>query len=348
MSPRRARRFGLIGTITKDFITSDSTAGPRKEKGTVHGTVHGTIPKNILGSVPGTVPGRGRAACIGLGGVLYQAAVLCGLNEDVILHTNVGRELQDEVRAVVDGWPTLRTSGVRPFPGPGNRVRLHYPDRGERREVLESAVPALDPVPILHDLPRLDFLIMVINSGFDIEVGDWRQIVRAARCPAWLDIHSLVLTKVLNAERRYRALPEWREWAEGVAYLQANRKEVACMLGRPDEAEDWPSADSGEMRRFADTAFEIGVRAVLLTLGKEGALVMTPAVRRIIPSPPVDRLVDTTGCGDVFCSATATKLVRGEDPFEAAAYGVALASRAAAVSGVLETYELARSEMKAP
>jgi len=351
MSPRRARKFGLIGTITKDFITSDpgvARGRGRKEKGIVSGavpdTAHGKLPKSFSGHVPGSLLGTGKwsAESVRLGGILYQAAALCGFNEEVLLYSNVGQELLDEVIAVIGGWTTLRTSGIRPVAGPGNRVHLHYPGKGERREILESTVCGLDSEPILHDLPRLDFLIAAINSGFDIELKDWRRILGEARNPTWLDIHSLVLTKVLNAERQYRALPDWREWVEGVAYLQANRKEAACMLGRPDEEEDWPPADSEEMGRFSEEAFAVGVRAMFLTLGKEGVLVMTPGARAIIPSPRASHLIDTTGCGDVFCAAAAARLARGEDPFVAAEHGVDLASRAASVSGIQGTYELAR------
>jgi len=352
MSPRRARKFGLIGTITKDFISSEQDPGTGKawdrNDPPPTGTINKGVPRELAGSVPAGASASVRASAEAqgknakLGGILYQAAALCGLGEDVSLHSNVGLDLLDEVKAATGAWTTLRPSGIRPVPGAGNRVHLRYPLKGERREILESAVCALDPEPILRELPQLDFLIAVINSGFDIEPEDWRAIVRSARCPAWLDIHSLVLTRILSAERRYRALPEWREWVEGIAYLQANRKEAACMLGRPDEAEGWPSADSPDAVRFSEEAFAVGVRAVFLTLGKEGALVMTPAGRKIIPPPQAGRPVDTTGCGDVFCAVAASALARGEDPFDAAERGVDLAGRAASVSGIQATYELAR------
>ncbi len=352
MSPRRARKFGLIGTITKDFISSEPDpgtvkAGDRNEAlstGAINERAPGKLAGGVSAATPASIRGPGEAPgeSVRLGGILYQAAALCGFDEDVHLHSNVGLDLLDEVKAAIGAWTTLRASGIRPVPGAGNRVHLHYPLNGERHETLESVVSGLDPEPIRRELPQYDFLIAVINSGFDIELEDWRGIVRSARCPVWLDVHSLVLTKVLNAERRYRALPEWHDWVEGVAYLQANRKEAACLLGRPDGPEGWPSADSGEAIRFSEEAFAAGVRAVFLTLGNEGALVMTPAGRKIIPSPRAGRPVDTTGCGDVFCAVAASALARGEDPFDAAERGVDLAARAASVSGIQATYELAR------
>ncbi len=91
--------FGLIGTITHDVITFDS--------------------------------GR---SIKGIGGILYQAAVLCGLREDVFLYTNLGEELAADVEEKIRSWSTLRRDGINRVPGPGNQVHLHYPERGERIE----------------------------------------------------------------------------------------------------------------------------------------------------------------------------------------------------------------------
>ncbi len=295
-------KFGLIGTITHDFITYES--------------------------------GR---TFEGIGGVLYQAAVLCGLAQEVSLYTNLGEELAGPVEAIVRSWRKLAKKGVRIVSGPGNRVRLYYPDRGERIEVLESVVPPLDPAQILADLAVLEMLILVVNSAFDVALADWRTIIDAAKCPIWLDVHSLPLARVLGKKREYLALPEWVEWVRGVDYLQANRQEVASMLGHPRTL-----ADRGELKPFSQRAFELGVKAVFVTLAKEGVAVYTPFSSQEISTRAVDSVVDSTGCGDVFCSAAAVRLQERASPFEAASFGVGLASRAVNVSGLKETYQLAR------
>ena len=84
--------FGLIGTITSDEISFDSGQSIK-----------------------------------GLGGILYQAAVLCGLGKEVFLYTNLGEELVQDVENIIKKWPTLRRKGIRHAPGPGNQVHLHYP-----------------------------------------------------------------------------------------------------------------------------------------------------------------------------------------------------------------------------
>lgn len=294
--------FGLIGTVTSDHVIRDE--GP---------------------------------PLIGPGGILYQAAVLCGLGENVRLFANCGLEQKKEVESLIGHWPTLGTAGLRYVPGPGNQVFLRYSERlKERDEVLRSVVPPLDLVRILADVPRLDMLLMVFNSGFDLEFEDWRNIVGKAGRPIWFDVHSLVLDRKLGVHRDYVALPDWREWMAGVTFLQANRQELACLLGHPGY---WPG--DKEIASFASDAFRLGIQAVFVTMGGDGILVSAPKGARLIRAPKAERVVDTTGCGDVFCAKTAQCLVRGIPLFEAAEAGAALASRAAGSAGVGATYALA-------
>lgn len=294
--------FGLIGTITSDTITQES----------------GPVLK-------------------GLGGILYQAAVFCGLGEDVLLYSNCGMGLEAEVRPLIDAWKTLFSNGLELVPGPGNRVFLRYSEHlKEREEVLESVVPPLDPSGVLADLAQIEMLLMVFNSGFDITSEDWRDVAAAAACPIWLDIHSLALAKRLHKPREYVSLSDWKDWAGGVSYLQANRQEVACMLGHPER---WP--DEPEVAAFVNDAFRIGIKAVFITMGKEGILASTPDGTRMMRAPLAKVVVDTTGCGDVFCAATMHGLAQGASISEAASFGIQLASRAAVLVGVREAYKLA-------
>lgn len=295
-------RLGLIGTVTFDWI--DQVNQP---------------------------------AWRGLGGVLYQSAVLCALGKEVYLYTNLGSLLVSEVQRITKDWKTLYRRGVNQVTGPGNQVELHYPERGERREILKSVVPPIPPYQIIEDLPDMKMLILVLNSGFDIELKDWRNIVQSASCPIWVDIHSLPLSKDLGVPREYLPLPEWKDWTEGVDFLQANAKEMAAMLGHPEED---PTTE--EMLNLAKIAFDLGSKVIFVTHGKAGVLVMTPAETKTISSPIVDKVVDTTGCGDVFCAATAAKLSEGKNPFEAVDFSLKLASRAATARGVEDIYDRVR------
>jgi len=302
MTDRRNPVFGLIGTVSQDEVVYET--GQR---------------------------------FVNIGGLLYQAAVLCGLGLETRLYARLADGLASRVGEVVADWTTLQRQRLTSVAGPGNCVHLFYPARGERVEILHSTVPALEPGPIVLDSGRLSFLIMVINSGFELELADWRTIVASVSCPVWLDVHSLALERVLGRPRPYRPVPEWRAWAQGVTYIQANRQEVACLLGRPESP-----AGAEDVRAFGRLALDLGVKALFITLGREGALVMTAHEEKTIAPPSASRVKDSTGCGDAFCAAAAASLSRGSTPLEACRAGVDLASRAVQVAGVRETYELAR------
>ncbi len=302
MSKEKGEVFGVVGTVTQDFISFSS----------------------------------GRFFS-GLGGILYQAAALCGLGKKVRLFSNLGEELLPVFDKIVASFKGCLTDGICVVPGPGNRVHLRYPKKGERVEILESHVPPLNPKYLIDQAPRLDFLISVVNSGRDFTFASWRKIVASVKAPIWLDIHSLPLSFVLHQPRSYRALTEWKDWIKGITYLQANEREVASMLGQPGVL---PSL--GKIRCLGEEALECGLRAVFITLGKKGVLVMAEKSSRVLPAPAVGSVVDTTGCGDVFCAGTAVELATGSDPIKAASVGVRLAAKAARVAGVMRTYRLIR------
>jgi pfkB family carbohydrate kinase len=274
----------------------------------------------------------------GLGGILYQTAVLAGLGNEVRPVTNCGAGLRPEVERLTADWPELRRDGIASVAGPGNVVNLFYPKDGERREVLESVVPPLMPERVAAAAAGSELLLTAINSGLDIDRRDWRRVLEGLSCPVWLDIHSLALNPVLGASRAYVAVPDWASWARGVTFLQANLQEVACLLGHPEHL---PAR--GEAEALAREAFSLGVKAVLVTLGRDGVLVLTPDETRQVRAPASRRVVDATGCGDVLCAGAVHRLVRGADIFAAAAFGVGLAARAAGLAGVRQTYEMARA-----
>jgi ribokinase len=99
-----------------------------------------------------------------------------------------------------------------------------------------------------------------------------------------------------------------------VDVLVPNRGELEALAGR--------AGDPVELARSLDSA-----RAVVVTLGNEGAAVIEGSRVERIPAPRVDA-VDTTGAGDAFCGALAQALDAGADLVEAARWAV----RAAAAS----------------
>lgn len=84
---------------------------------------------------------------------------------------------------------------------------------------------------------------------------------------------------------------------DDIDVLVPNRLELTALAGDGDPV---------------DQARSLGVPTVVVTLGAEGALVVTGSEVIRVPAPEVEA-IDTTACGDAFCGALAEALACGVD-----------------------------------
>lgn len=124
--------------------------------------------------------------------------------------------------------------------------------------------------------------------------------------------------------------------------LIVNVHEAANLLGGLDPERDWEAARD----RFA----ALGLRSVVVTRGGDGSAVLDMAgtgehTPVFIAATPVN-VVDTTGSGDAFTGAVATRLAAGDPLVEAARYASVAAALAATRKGAQTSYPT-RSEVEA-
>ncbi|MDQ0469470.1 ribokinase [Labrys wisconsinensis] len=112
-----------------------------------------------------------------------------------------------------------------------------------------------------------------------------------------------------------------------VDYLTPNESELRILLGLPADDPRSSRELAGELRRR-------GVRNVVVTLGRSGALVLTDELDVMVPAVPVE-VVDTTGAGDAFNSGFAVALAEGRGIVEAVRFGVVCGAIACTRLGVI-------------
>ena len=113
-----------------------------------------------------------------------------------------------------------------------------------------------------------------------------------------------------------RALPA--ELLGRIDVLVPNRVELARLAGGPVPR---------TVQEAAGLAGRLAARAVVVTLGADGALVVGDGRANHVPAVPV-RPVDTTAAGDAFCGGLADALAGGADLREAARRAVRVAAAA--------------------
>lgn len=112
-----------------------------------------------------------------------------------------------------------------------------------------------------------------------------------------------------------------------VDYLTPNESELRILLGLPADDPRSSRELAAELRRH-------GVRNVVVTLGRNGALILTDDLDILVPAVPVT-VVDTTGAGDAFNSGFAVALAEGRDIVAAVRFGVVCGAIACTKLGVI-------------
>jgi adenosine kinase len=103
-----------------------------------------------------------------------------------------------------------------------------------------------------------------------------------------------------------------------VDLVQANEEEIDLMVDRELKTE-------GNFLKAGEEILEKGPKYVLITFGANGSLLMRREKKEMFyfrcPSIKIERIVDTTGCGDAFTAGFISGFLHWEDPILATALG---------------------------
>ncbi|WP_431894741.1 ribokinase [Micromonospora haikouensis] len=262
--------------------------------------------QTVLGTADHRRAGGGKGA--------NQAVAAARLGRRVAMVGAVGDDPEGEWLTGLLAAEGVDTTGVLRAPRPtGQAIVLVTADGDSTIAVSSGANMWLAPE---HLAPSYDLIASARAVLLQQEVG--AEVVAAAVAAAG----GLV---VLNPAP---ARPVDAATLARVDILVPNRGELAALAGAPAAASPPGPADPAAMAGLPALARSLGTRGpVVVTLGADGALVVTADREWLVPAERVDA-VDATGAGDTFCAAMADALLDGAAIDEAARW----ASRVAAVT----------------
>ncbi len=267
--------------------------------------VVGSINQDLLIKVPRypqageTVLGHGHLTGPGGKGA-NQAVAASRLGADVAFFGRAGNDPggREMRRAMGDAGIDVRGLGLDPDAATGLAI-IAIDDGGENAIIVSPGANAhflpahLEPAAAALDQAEVTLLQLEIPLD---------SVQRAVE---------LAGNQLLLNPAPARPLPA--QMLAAVDVLIPNQSELGILAGVPEPR----SIDDS----VAAAARITGPGAVIVTMGADGALVVTSSGAEHVPTPEV-AVVDTTGAGDAFCGALAEALARGEQLMDAVSRAV--------------------------
>jgi sugar/nucleoside kinase (ribokinase family) len=233
------------------------------------------------------------------GGILYNLSALSGLagqNAEIYPVCNLGYDVYDQAKRILKDYDNVGLDGIAKVSVKNNHACLTVDRENQREETLRNRVPRLSFSQVK---PFLDSDIILVNfiSGFDVSLSALKKIRETTDASIFVDVHSLTLGVHKNGKRFYRNPRSWREYLKQADLVQANLAELTVLSGKRFRSQK-------EIQEFGSCILSLGPRALLITMGGDGALMMYKTKRacsiRKVTGARVRGFKDATGCGDVF------------------------------------------------
>jgi len=261
------------------------------------------------------------------GGITYGLSGLdAALADDweIVPLIKVGEDLAPRARQFLASLDhSAADASVLEVPFPNNRVELHYYSDERRSEIMSGGVPAWSWLALgpLLESARLDALYINFLSGWELDLETAQLVRQRFSGPIYCDLHMLAWAVQPTGLRTLRPIPNVREWCACFDLLQVNEDEMTMLA--PD-----PMA-------LAATALHAGVRCLVVTLAKRGAVYFAapdfdriddvrrtrplgasvgPVRTALVPTQVVSTETgDPTGCGDVWGATYFSRLLAGDN-----------------------------------
>jgi sugar/nucleoside kinase (ribokinase family) len=236
------------------------------------------------------------------GGVFFAARALARLGADARIEAACSAEHRSALLPALEGfglpttWHESSTTTEYSFHYEGDR-RIMWQDAVGDPWTPEQAVTACADASWIDvcALTRTDFPPETLTAL----ATDGRQLL--------VDLQGLVRTPTIG---RLHTDAHVGDVLRHVEVLKLNDEEAETLVG---------SAEPGKLH-------DLGVPEVILTLGSQGAWVVTPDRVEHVPAVPVAGEVDPTGAGDTYSVTYIVQRAAGAEPVEAARVAAATVS----------------------
>lgn len=271
------------------------------------------------------------------GGIFYDIAVLAQIldrdNDSIIPVAYIGADIETAFTALLANMQNVSREGLQPFGERNHKVILEYHSPEEREEKSLFPFPSLKWEEIAAPVKAADMIIVNLISGWDLSLEALKKLAAVSREKIYLDVHYLTMDRDELGRRSPRKPDDFQDWLACAKFIQMNEVEFGLLA-----AECRSDIHFFQTHCLPDQILLVtkGAAGVTLLYQRDGIV-----GRKEIPGYKVDRIIDTTGCGDSFGAGFVAAYLKDGDAEKAATFGNLVAAGKLTLRGTNEMDKLA-------
>ncbi len=256
-------------------------------------------------------------------------SVLAGDDIEIFPVTHLRQVDMDNVREVFEGYKGINLKGITSKNDQGDVISLKFLDVNNRYERQTGFMDAILPNDVKGVL-QCDVFIFIPISDYEISLDTLRFLKEKSKGIIIFDAHGPTTACLFNGERHRKFWIDRDQWLPYIDVLKMNLEEANASRFKKEyesrDEEESAEPDRDELRKFAKHCLSMGVKCVYITVDSRGCLTYFREkgkfIEEMVPAVKVDKVIDTTGCGDSFAGGVGYGLLQNPtDYIGAAQYG---------------------------
>jgi len=252
----------------------------------------------------------------------------------VVPVSNMHKKDEAGITAEFAPFKNIDLSGINTKEDSGTVILLDFKDQNNREE---KQLACMNPIRPKHIKKHLDAAVFVFVpiTDFEISLSTLKHIKKHSDATIVFDAHGATTAMDVKGHRHRKFWVDRDEWLPYIDVLKMNLEESQCMSFANEYEHEIPSIyDENATEHLDDLAMHVlkrGVSFFYVTMDSRGCILYSLQDNQLkkdwIASVKVDKVVDTTGCGDSFAGGLAYGFAKYDDPIKAGQFANILGAR---------------------
>lgn len=252
----------------------------------------------------------------------------------VVPVSNMHKKDEAGITAEFAPFKNIDLSGINTKEDSGTVILLDFKDQNNREE---KQLACMNPIRPKHIKKHLDAAVFVFVpiTDFEISLSTLKHIKKHSNATIVFDAHGATTAMDVKGHRHRKFWVDRDEWLPYIDVLKMNLEESQCMSFANEYEHEIPSIyDENATEHLDDLAKHVlkkGVSYFYVTMDSRGCILYSLQDNQLkkdwIASVKVDKVVDTTGCGDSFAGGLAYGFAKYDDPIKAGQFANILGAR---------------------